>query len=142
MTKEFLQIPLLAGQITRKTELKRCTLYESVAAMMHLIAITHFDENKQDRTFGNELWDYDFETIDNMQALKEKLTESLRMTIISHEKRLTDVKVDIGFEQVLTTVYNRKVKQKIEITIEGTLRKTNETFSHREEFYIGPLSYY
>lgn len=110
--------------------------------MMHLIAITHFDENKQDGTFGNELWDYDFETIDNMQALKEKLTESLRMTIIRHEKRLTDVKVDVGFEQVMTTVFNRKVKQKIEIVIEGTLRKTNEPFSHREEFYMGPLSYY
>jgi hypothetical protein len=142
MTKEFLQLPIQLDLIIKQKSLKRCALYESVASMMHLIITTHFDENKQDSTFGNELWEHDFETIDNIQAFKEKLSESLQNTISHHEKRLSDIKVDIGFEQVLTTVFNRRVKQKILIIIEGTLRKTNEQFSHREEFYIGPLSYY
>ena len=142
MANDFLQIPINAELITRQKNLKRCSLNDSVADMMHLIIITHFGEYKQDVSFGNELWEHDFETIENIQAFKENLSESLQKAIIQHEKRLTDVKVGIGFEQVLTTVYNRRVRQRIQINIEGTLRKTNETFTHQELFFMGPLSYY
>jgi hypothetical protein len=142
MAKHFLQIPIDAELITRQKHLNRCSLNESVSDMMHLITITHFGENKQDASFGNELWENDFETIENIQAFKEKLSESLQSVIVQHEKRLTDVKVGIGFEQVLTTVYNRRVRQRIQINISGTLRKTNETFTHQEVFFMGPLSYY
>lgn len=142
MAKDFLQIPLQAGLVTRQKELKRSTLTESVADMIHLITITHFGENKQDESFGNELWENDFETIDNVQAFKEKLAESLQIAVTQHERRLSGIKVNVGFEQVMTTVYNRRVRQRIQITIEGTLRKTNEPFIHNEVFFMGPLSYY
>lgn len=142
MAKDFLQIPLQAGLVTRQKELKRSTLTESVADMIHLITITHFGENKQDESFGNELWENDFETIDNVQAFKEKLAESLQIAVTQHERRLSGIKVNVGFEQVMTTVYNRRVRQRIQITIEGTLRKTNEPFTYNEVFFMGPLSYY
>ena len=142
MAKDFLQIPLQAGLVTRQKELKRSTLTESVADMIHLITITHFGENKQDESFGNELWENDFETIDNVQVFKEKLAESLQIAVTQHERRLSGIKVNVGFEQVMTTVYNRRVRQRIQITIEGTLRKTNEPFTHNEVFFMGPLSYY
>jgi len=142
MANDFLQIPLQTELITRKKQLKRCSLNESVAGMMRLMTTTHFGENKQDDSFGNELWEYDFENIDNVQAFKEKLSESLRDAIAQHERRLNTVKVNIGFDQVLTTVYNRRVKQRIQIGIEGTLRKTNEPFTHHEVLFMGPLSYY
>jgi phage baseplate assembly protein W len=142
MPNEFLHIPINTELITSQKQLTRCSLNESVADMMHLIIITHLGENKQEETFGNELWEHDFETIENIQAFKERISESLQKAIIQHEKRLTDVKVGVVFEQVLTTVYNRRVRQRIQIIIEGTLRKTNETFSHEEMFFMGPLSYY
>ena len=142
MANDFLQLPLQLGLVTRQKPLKRCPLNESVAGMMRLISITHFGENKQDESFGNELWDWDFENIDNIQAFKERLAESLEKAIIQHERRLGAVRVNIGFDQVLTTVYSRRVKQRIQINIEGTLRKTNEPFTHHEVFFMGPLSYY
>ncbi|HEX3006743.1 MAG TPA: GPW/gp25 family protein [Bacteroidales bacterium] len=142
MANIYLQIPLKTQLITQQKELDLCSLSESVAGMIHLIATTHFGENKHDITFGNELWDYDFENIDNVQAFKEKLAGSLRETIIGHEKRLSDVRVNINFEQVITKALNRRVKQKIEINVEGILIKTNEEFKHTEMFYMGPLSYY
>ncbi len=142
MAKDFLQIPLQAGLVTRQKELKRSTLTESVADMIRLITITHHGENKQDESFGNELWENDFETIDNVQVFKEKLAESLQIAVTQHERRLSGIKVNVGFEQVMTTVYNRRVRQRIQITIEGTLRKTNEPFTHNEVFFMGPLSYY
>ena len=142
MANDFLQLPLQLDQVTRKKEVKRCSLYESVAGMMHLIIVTRFGENKQDESFGNELWENDFETIDNVQAFREKLAESLLKVIMQHEKRLSGIKVSVGFEQVVTTVYSRRVRQRIQITIEGTLKKTNESFLHNEVFFMGPLSYY
>ena len=142
MAKDFLLIPIQASLIMKQKQLLRCSLYESVARMIRLITITHFGENKQDESFGNELWDNDFETIFNAQAFKEKLAGSLQKAIIRHEKRLNSVKVTVGIEQVLTTVFNRRVRQRIQIRIEGTLQKTNESFSHNEVFFMGPLSYY
>lgn len=142
MTSDYLQIPLQCDLITGQKQLRRCSLYESVASMMRLITITHFGENKQDDSFGNELWEYDFETIDNIQAFKDKLAESLRNDVMRHEKRLAEVKVGVGFEQVMTTVYSRRIRQRIQITYEGTLKKTNEPFKHQEMLFMGPLSYY
>jgi hypothetical protein len=142
MAKDFLQIPLESGLITSQKQLKRCSLSESVAGLIHLITITHFGENKQDESFGNELWENDFENIVNIQAFKEKLAQSLQATIITHEKRLSAIKVTVGFEQVMTTVVNRRIRQRIQIVVEGTIRKTNEPFSHQEVFFMGPLSYY
>ncbi len=142
MANDYLQIPLQLGLVTRQKQLKRCSLSDSVAGMIHLIAVTHFGESKQDESFGNELWEFDFETIDNAQAFKERLAGSLGDAIVKHEKRLGSVKVNVGFDQVVTTVYKRRVRQRIQITVQGTLRKTNESFIHNEVFYMGPLSYY
>ena len=128
--------------VSAQKQLKRYSLSESVAGLIHLISITHFGENKEDESFGNELWENDFENIANIQAFKEKLAKSLLEDISIQEKRLNGIKVIIGFEQVLTTVFNRRVRQRIQITVEGTLRKTNEPFVHQEVFFMGPLSYY
>lgn len=142
MANDFLQIPLQTELLTSQKHLKRCSLNESVAGVIHLVAITHFGENKGDDSFGNELWEYDFETIDNAQAFKEKLSVSLHNAITEHEKRLSAIKVSVGFDQIMTTAFNRRIRQRIQITIQGTLRKTNEPFTHSEVFFMGPLSYF
>jgi phage baseplate assembly protein W len=142
MANDYLKLPIQTGLIMGQNSLKRCSLSESVSDMIHLIILTHFGENKQDVSFGNELWDHDFETIDNIHSFREKIAESLKTAVTRHEKRLTDVKVNIGFEQSMTSVYKRRIKQKIRIRIEGTLIKTNEAFSFGEMFFMGPLSYY
>ena len=142
MANDFLQIPLRTDLLTNQQDLKRCSLTDSVANMFRLISITHFGENKQDDSFGNELWEYDFEIVDNMQAFKEKLSQSLQNTVIQHEKRLSNIKVNVIIEQVLTTIYKKRIRQRIQIVLEGTIRKTNEPFKHQEVFFMGPLSYY
>jgi hypothetical protein len=142
MANDYLQLPVQAGMILRQNNLKRCSLSESVSGLIHLIILTRFDENKEDPSFGNELWDHDFETIENIHSFNEIIAESLKSSIAEHEKRLTNIRVNIVFEQAMTTVYHRRIKQRIHISVEGTLIKTNEPFSHREMFYLGPLSYY
>jgi len=142
MAKEFLKLPLNAEQLTSQQNLKRCTLSESVADMLHLITTSHFGEFKQDESFGNELWERDFEAIDNVQVFREELGEALEKSYKLHERRLNNIKVIVEFDQVMTKIMNRRIKQRIRIQIQGTLKKTNEDFSHKEVFFIGPLSYY
>jgi len=142
MAKEFLKLPLNAEQLTSQQNLKRCTLSESVADMLHLITTSHFGEFKQDESFGNELWERDFEAIDNVQVFREELAGALEKSYKMHERRLNNIKVSVEFDQVMTKIMNRRIKQRIRIQIQGTLKKTNEDFSHKEVFFIGPLSYY
>jgi len=101
MVRDFLKIPLQLGLVSKQKQLARCALSESVSDMIRLISITHFGENKQDESFGNELWENDFENIVNVQAFKEKLAQSLQNTISTHKIRLTGVKVNVVFEQVV-----------------------------------------
>jgi hypothetical protein len=142
MAKDFLKIPLQPALVTRQKQFERCSLGDSVSDMIRLITTTHFGEFKQDDSFGNELWENDFENIINVQAFKEKLSQSLQQTIVLHEKRLSGIKVNVGFDQVTTILHNRRIRQKVVIDVEGVLKKTNESFSHQEIFYMGPLSYY
>jgi hypothetical protein len=142
MAKEYLKIPLQLNLVTGQKQLNRCSLGESVSDLIRLITITHFGENKPDDSFGNELWENDFENIVNVQAFKEILAQSLQHTISLQEKRLSGIKVTVGFEQVTITLQNRRIRQRVMISVEGSLRKTNESFIHQEVFFIGPLSYY
>lgn len=142
MAKEYIHIPIQADLITSQKEIKRCSLNDSVVEMVHLICTTHFGENKEDETFGNELWENDFIAVENAQAFKEKISHSIQMAIAQHERRLSNIQVRVDFEQALTSVYNRRIKQRIKITVKGILRKTNESFSHTEMFFMGPLSYF
>ena len=142
MAKEYIHIPIQADLITRQKEIKRYSLHDSVIEMVHLICTTHFGENKEDETFGNELWEHDFIAIENEQAFKEKISHSVQKAIAIHERRLSNIQVRVDFEQALTAIYSRSLKQRIKITVKGILRKTNESFSHAEVFFMGPLSYF
>lgn len=142
MISEYYNLPLKLGDIIQKKEHSKCSLYESVARMIHLISITHFGECKHDETFGCEIWENDFEIITNSQLFKDQLKTSLLKTIKNHEPRLTMVSVNIQMEQVEYRMNNRRTKTRIELKVNGTLTKTNEPFSHLEHFFIGPLSYY
>ncbi|MCX6252201.1 MAG: GPW/gp25 family protein [Bacteroidetes bacterium] len=142
MTSEFYHIPLHLGEIPFKKESPRCTLKESVARMIHLIAITNYGEYKPDETFGCEIWEFDFENISNSQLFKEQLMKSLKGNIEKHETRLSNVRVNIQLEQVEVMVTNRRTKSRITLSVEGILSRTNEPFYHTERFFLGPLSYY
>jgi phage baseplate assembly protein W len=139
---EYYRIPLRLGDVTRKKEIPKCTLPESVAQMVHLIVTTGFGECRHNPSFGSEIWEKDFENIANSQLYRENLRKSIQTAIEKNEIRLTGVKVDIQIEQVDYTFFNRRTKSRIRIKVTGILAKTNEPFSISDQFFIGPLSYY
>ena len=142
MITDYYKLPLRLGNVSQKKEHAKCSLHDSVAGMVHLIAITYFGECKHDESFGCEIWEHDFENISNAQKHREKLINSIRNTIKKQEKRLGDISVDIQIEQIDYTMFQRRIKSRITLHVKGRLVSTNEPFSHDDEFFIGPLSYF
>lgn len=143
MFSSYLDIPVNFGSLIRKAEAKRVDLKQSIHHMIHLILTTSYGEVRYDPAFGWDIWQFDFETIYNPYAFREDLKASLQKTIMKHETRLANVSVDLQVEQleVITRVRNKRVKTRIVLIVNGTIERTNESFSHREVFFIGPLSY-
>jgi hypothetical protein len=48
----------------------------------------------------------------------------------------------VQIEQIENKIFQRRIKSRIKLRVEGTLTLTNEPFSHTDQFFIGPLSYY
>ncbi len=139
---ECYKIPLRLGQVTRKKEIPKCGLSESVAQMIHLIVTTGFGECKHNPAFGSDIWEKDFENVINSQLYRENLRKSIQSTIEKQEPRITGIRVDILIEQIDYVLNNRRTKSRIKIKVNGVLTKTNEPFSFSDQFFIGPLSYY
>lgn len=139
---DYYKIPLRLDDVIKKQDLPRCSLKESVAGMIHLIATSGFGECKHDEAFGCDIWNHDFENITNAQAFKENVRESMRDAISRYEKRIEFVNVDIDIEQVMSSIKKRRIKNRIVLTVSGKLVMTNEDFNYSEHFFIGPLSYY
>jgi phage baseplate assembly protein W len=139
---DYYKIPLKLDQIVARKDISRCGLKESVAGMIHLIATSNFGECKHDEAFGCEIWNHDFENITNAQIFKENVRISMLEAIAKFERRIEFVHVDIEFEQILSTIKKRRIKNQILLTVTGKLAMTNEDFRYSEHFYIGPLSYY
>lgn len=142
MISQYFNLPLNLDAAVHKKELAKCSLYDSVTNMVHLIAITYFGECKFDETFGCEIWEHDFDNINNPQQYREELIRSIQQTIEKQEKRLTNIRVDVQLEQIDYRMYQRRIKSRITLRVNGTLAATNETFTHVDQFFIGPLSYF
>jgi hypothetical protein len=138
---EYYSLPLKPADLIEKKEHPRCTLHESVAAMVHLINTSQFGEFKYDNSFGCEIWEHDFENIVNAQLYKDQLLKSIQQTIGMHEPRLSNVRIGIQIEQIESRVGNRRIKSRISLRVKGSLTVTNEPFVYSEQFFVGPLSY-
>jgi phage baseplate assembly protein W len=142
MLEGYYKRPLPLKTIMEQDDSERISLMESVFAMIHLICTSNFGECKHEEDFGCEIWEYDFENITSSLRFKEAIGESVMRGIQKFEPRITNVSVDVDVEQVMTRVEGRRIKNRVEILVRGNLLKTNEPMEHRDQFFIGPLSYY
>ena len=138
---DYYNLPLRPLDLIEKKEHPKCTLKESVEHMIKLIITSQFGECKHDNSVGCEIWEHDFENIVNTQLYKDQLKKSIQQTLKKHEPRLSDVRIDIQFEQIESVAGNRRIKSRFSLNIRGSLTMTNETFTFTEQFFVGPLSY-
>lgn len=142
MPKDYYRFPFQPDRLMRKEEHARCSLPDSVAGLIHLIAVTSFGEYRHDSTFGCEIWEHDFENIGNSQIYKERLRNSIQFSIEKHETRITNVKVSIQIDQIDYREVSHRIKSRIRLRVDALLAHTNEPFVYNDQFFIGPLSYY
>ena len=143
MQLEFYSLPMMFEGLMRGQEHPKCNLQQSVFQHLHLLLTTAFGGFPADERFGSGIWDHDFDNVTSAHKLKEMFRESLLQSIQEHEKRLSNVYVEIMLreEELISSEQSRKIKKRIDIGITGSLNLTNERFAYRDTFFVGPLSY-
>jgi len=139
----YYTLPINFSSLIEKGDHVKCGLKESIMHYIHLITTTYLGECRFDASFGCSIWEYDFDNSMSDLNLRENLGRSLDHALGKNEKRLTDIEVhieitqsDISLEQTA-----KRLKKRVDIKINATLKKTNEHFMYSEYFFLGPLSY-
>lgn len=143
MQKNYYELPLKPSNFYSKKEHKVCNINESIAHYIHLINTSHFGDCSFDDTFGCAIWEIDFDNLKSTNKLKSLIVDSLQESLKKHEKRLSNIKVEVKIkqEEILNNDAINRIKKRIDLKVNGKVKKTNEVFSYVEYFYIGPLSY-
>ncbi|MDH7446799.1 GPW/gp25 family protein [Aquimarina sp. 2201CG14-23] len=143
MITSYYKIPIDTFKIVKNKEIDNCDLKESIVGFIHLITTSYFGECTFDESFGCSIWNVDFDNLTSTNKLRNTITESLVESIVSQEKRLKKVNVEVSIEQ--EEFKNRgslnRIKKRVDINVRGVVSRTNEQFSCLERFYIAPLSF-
>ncbi|MBN9384136.1 MAG: GPW/gp25 family protein [Chitinophagaceae bacterium] len=143
MSSGFLSLPLQLDLVPQRGILQLCQTKQSIAHHIHLILTTSLGELASDEAFGCGLWDADFDNLSSRSRLKDGLVQALDDAIRSHEPRLEQVRTDLQLQQEELSVpgSNRRIKNRLDITITGIMKGTNEPIIYKDHFFISPLSY-
>lgn len=143
MSLQFYKIPLSLTQGMGGNELSPCDLETSIHQNLELIITTKFGEHRCDPSFGCEIWELDFELIVSARLWEEKLRQSLLRSISSHETRLSNTEITVAVSDI--EKYNvlkqfTEIKKRVDIKIEGMIKKTGEPFFFHTNLFLSPLS--
>lgn len=143
MQMQYYSLPMAVEKLMFKRELPKCTLQQSIVQHLHLLITTGFGEFPGDELFGCNIWEDDFDIVTSGNKLKETIRQSLFQSIQEQEKRLSNVRVEVIIkqEEINNGDIAKRIKKKIDITINAVQRLTNERFTYNDSFFVGPLSY-
>ncbi|HXB07038.1 MAG TPA: GPW/gp25 family protein [Puia sp.] len=143
MQQEYYSLPLTLERVMNKQEHAKVSMQQSVSQHLHLLLTTAFGGFPANERFGCGIWEYDFDNVTSAHKMKEWIRQSLLEVIALQEKRLTNIRVEVLLrqEEVTDITAGRRIKKKIDISITGQLGLTNERFTYRDNFFVGPLSY-
>jgi phage baseplate assembly protein W len=139
----FYKIPLPLNSVMSGNELPVCDLETSIHKNLELIITTKFGEHRSDPSFGCEIWELDFELIVSARLWEEKLRQSLIRSITSHETRIANTEISIAVSDI--EKYNvlkqfTEIKKRVDIKVEGVIKKTGELFFFHTNLFLSPLS--
>jgi phage baseplate assembly protein W len=143
MFSKYLSLPLQLDKIPARGLLQTCSERQSIAHHIHLILTTSLGELASNPTFGCGLWDTDFDSLSSRSRLKDNLVQALDEAIRTHEPRLEKIRTDLQLHQdeLSAAGVNRRIKNRLDITVTGLLKGTNESIVYQDQFFIAPLSY-
>ncbi|HEY4111049.1 GPW/gp25 family protein [Puia sp.] len=161
MSSGFLSLPLQLDKVPQRGLLATCSVRESIAHHIHLLLTTSLGEMASNERFGCGLWDTDFDSLSSRSRLKDQIVQALDEAIRLHEPRLERVRTELQLHQDELNNdgvsrrdgmssgnggsrgdgMSRRIKNRLDITVSGVLKGTNETIVYRDHFFISPLSY-
>lgn len=143
MNRTYYTLPLKAISLITNKDHEKCSINESIAHHIHLITTSCFGECSFDESFGCSFWIIDFDNLKSPNKIKVLILNSLRTSLKRHEKRLSNINITVKIKQEEMGFFEKgnKIKKRIDISIQGKVKKTNEDFKYFEYFYLGPLSY-
>jgi predicted component of type VI protein secretion system len=143
LTSPYYRLPLQLSYIFQGQDLPTCEIRQSIDSNLNLLIMTRYKEHRGNAEFGCEIWDRDFELIPNKGLWEEKLKQSLLKSVTQYETRLSNVEVVVTIRQVEKNQPFKEmleVKNKVEIRINGIIRKTGEKHHFYSNLYLSPLS--
>ncbi|WP_169051607.1 GPW/gp25 family protein [Flavobacterium sp. H122] len=126
-----------------KKEIEKTNLEHSMAQFINLVATSSYGECKFDESFGCKIWEMDFDLLSDQNTLKDRIREALIFSIKKYEYRLDLADVEVSITEAKSVSYNNnmRMKKKINIVVNGNVKKTNRPFNFYGYFFVGPLSY-
>lgn len=120
-----------------------CNVFENIAQHLQLLLTTRFGENRYDDSYGNGIWETEFEKAMGNLQWEELFREAVITMVDSHEKRLRDNHVTIHAELVEKNWPLKdytEVKKKVTVFIRSTLAGSGEKYSFKTELFLSPMS--
>jgi len=143
MANPYYSLPINFDSLTSLGHHPTCSLKQSIAQHIHLLATSYFGDCKFDESFGCAIWDFDFDNSMTELKLRDKLKKNIQTALTIHEPRLQNIDISVLTTQVsLTNTGAPRIKNRIDVSIKARLTKTNDLFEYYEFFFLGPLSYY
>ena len=142
MRQLFYKIPFNYKKLVGGEDVAKVTIEESLAQFISLVITTIFGEYKYDEEFGTIIWETDFNFLANPNQLKDEIKESVFEKVKKYEKRLTVTEVVLNVVQdTLSHEVKIRVKKRLDITVYGIIKQTNENYYYRSSYYMAPFSY-
>lgn len=140
---QYYKLPLSAEKIITNEEADTCSIEQSISKFIHLITTSHFGEYDFDETFGCTIWNIDFDNLTSTNKLRYTVADSITKTLLVHEKRLTQINVNVNIvqDEFKGVKKHNRIKKRVDITVQAIKKQTNEAFTCTECFYIAPLAY-
>jgi phage baseplate assembly protein W len=139
--KTYYKLPISAEKIIKGEKAVIVSLEESIHQMISLLCTTSYKEYMYDDKFGSVIWEMDFNNIFNVHLVKQELKLALTESIELYEKRASLKSIQININQYDFNSKGLKTKIKLLLELKLKIYLTDKLIEHREEFFIGPLSY-
>lgn len=122
--------------------LKEVDLIDSITQHLELLLFTGFGEHFFNRNYGCEVWDLDFELINNINLWEKQVSESLLKTIADNEPRLVELRIDLKRKQtersnLLAQAF--EVRNRLDISVQGKLLQTGDNFTFNTTLLLAPI---
>lgn len=140
----YYKLPFDFGKIIEGKDAElSASIAENIAQHIQLLITTRFNENRYDVSYGNEIWELEFENaLSNMQW-EDKFADSVIKTVTLYERRIYNPTVSIHSnltEKVWPLKDYTEIKKRVVIILKALLVDTNENFSFKTELFLSPMS--